>query len=121
MFQHAEHYSRILALAQENAEQRNNTREEGENRHDNGQNINPNQEKNELGSNQNTGVLDNIKKSSLFNNIKQNNQKISIDEAKFVTKIDTNNLEKKYSSLGDTKTSQENISSSINKLKSMKG
>ena len=49
MFQHAEHYSRILAVAQENAEQRNDTREEGKNRRDNGQNINPNQEKNELG------------------------------------------------------------------------
>ena len=52
MFQHAEHYSRVLALAQENAEQRNDTREEGKNRRDNGQNINSNQGKNELGSNQ---------------------------------------------------------------------
>ena len=53
MFQHAEHYSRILALAQENAEHRNDTREEGKNRRDNGQNNNSNQEtKIELGSNQ---------------------------------------------------------------------
>jgi len=56
MFQHAEHYSRILALAQENAEQRNDTREEGENRRDNGQNINPNQETNELGPNLGTDL-----------------------------------------------------------------
>ena len=56
MFQHAEHYSRILSLAQENAEQHNDTREERENRRDNGQNINPNQEKNELGSNQDTDL-----------------------------------------------------------------
>ena len=56
MFQHAEHYSRILALSQENAEQRNDTREEGKSRRDNGQNINPNQEKNELGSNQGTDL-----------------------------------------------------------------
>ena len=38
----------MLALAQENAE----NREEGKNRRDNGQNINSNQGKNELGSNQ---------------------------------------------------------------------
>ncbi len=56
MFQHAEHYSRILALAQENAEQRNDTREGGGNHRENGQNINPNQEINELGSNQNIDV-----------------------------------------------------------------
>ena len=56
MFQHAEHYSRIVALAQENAEQRNDTREERGNRRDNEQNINPNQEKNELGSNQDTDL-----------------------------------------------------------------
>ena len=53
MFQHAEHYSRVLALAQENAQQRNEPREEGKNRRDNGQNNNSNQEtKIELGSNQ---------------------------------------------------------------------
>jgi hypothetical protein len=56
MFQHAEHYSRIVTLAQENAEQRNDTREERGNRRDNEQNINPNQEKNELGSNQDTDL-----------------------------------------------------------------
>ena len=52
MFQHAEHYSRVLALAQENAEQRNEPREEGKNRRDNGQNNNSSQGKNELVSNQ---------------------------------------------------------------------
>jgi len=56
MFQHAEHYSRVLALAQENAEHRNDTREEGKNRRENGQNANSNQEKNELGSNQDPGL-----------------------------------------------------------------
>lgn len=45
---------------------------------------------------------------------------VSIDEGKIVTKIDTSNLEKKYDKLGDDKVSEENISSSINKLKSMK-
>ena len=52
-------------------------------------------------------------KSSLRNTV-------SIDEGKIVTKIDTSNLEKKYDKLGDDKVSEENISSSINKLKSMK-
>ena len=52
MFQHAEHYSRVLALSQENAEHRNDTRQEGKNSRDNGQNNNANQEKNELASNQ---------------------------------------------------------------------
>lgn len=75
-----------------------------------------------LGSRSNIGVLDNITKSSFYNkNTKPNNQKVSIDETKIVTKINTDSLEKKYSSLGDTRTSQESISSSINKLKNMKG
>lgn len=45
---------------------------------------------------------------------------VSIDEGKIVTKIDTSNLEKKYDKLGDDKISEENILSSINKLKNMK-
>lgn len=45
---------------------------------------------------------------------------VSIDEKKIVTTINTKGLEKKYDSLGDTKTSEENISSSINKLKTLK-
>lgn len=48
-------------------------------------------------------------------------QSVSIDETKVVTKIDTSNLEKKYESIGDTKQTQDNISSAINKLKNMKG
>ena len=47
--------------------------------------------------------------------------KIQIDDKTFVTDIKTDNLEKKYKDLGDIKTSNENISSSINKLKNMKG
>ena len=39
LFQHAEHYSRVLALAQENAENRNDTREEGKNRREDGLNT----------------------------------------------------------------------------------
>lgn len=52
---------------------------------------------------------------------KENKTKISIDDSKFIADITTDNLEKKYTSLGDTKTSTENISSSISKLKNMKG
>jgi len=56
MFQHAEHYSRVLALAQENAENRNDTREEKKMRRDNGQNINASQEQYEVELNQDTNV-----------------------------------------------------------------
>ena len=48
-------------------------------------------------------------------------EKIQIDDKKFVTDIKTDNLEKKYKDLGDIKKSSDNISSSINKLKNMKG
>lgn len=47
--------------------------------------------------------------------------KIDIDEKKFVVDINTNGLEKKYTQLGETKQTQENISSAIDKLKNMKG
>lgn len=46
---------------------------------------------------------------------------INIDDTKIVTKINTDGLEKKYDTLGDIKNSQENIASSISKLKNMKG
>jgi hypothetical protein len=46
---------------------------------------------------------------------------IQINEEKFVTDIKTDNLEKKFESLGDTQKTEDNISSAINKLKNMKG
>jgi hypothetical protein len=46
---------------------------------------------------------------------------ISIDDKKFVTEIRTDNLEKKYDSLGEIKSTSENISGSVNKLKNLKG
>jgi hypothetical protein len=61
----------------------------------------------------------NIKSSK--NNNTNNVDKINIDSSKVVTKIKTDDLEKKYTSLGETKSSQENIEGSINKLKNMKG
>lgn len=52
---------------------------------------------------------------------KENINNISIDETKVVSKINTDGLEKRYDKLGDKKESQENITTSINKLKNMKG
>jgi hypothetical protein len=45
----------------------------------------------------------------------------NIDDTKFVVKIKTDQLQKKYDELGEMKSSQEDISDSISKLKSMKG
>jgi hypothetical protein len=46
--------------------------------------------------------------------------KIEIDDSKFVVDVNTSGIEKKYGELGETKVSDENISSSVNKLKGMK-
>lgn len=46
--------------------------------------------------------------------------KISINETKYITDIKTSDLEKKYDNLGEIKVSNENIESSINKLKNLK-
>lgn len=45
---------------------------------------------------------------------------IDIDERKIVTKINTDNLEKKYDSLAQTQVSQNDISESVNRLKNLK-
>jgi hypothetical protein len=60
-------------------------------------------------------------KSYNHNKTINNRSKIDIDTTKIVTKINTENLEKKYSDLGDIQTKADNIESSINKLKHMKG
>jgi hypothetical protein len=49
---------------------------------------------------------------------KQNS--IDIDNTKFVGDINTQGLEKKYNTLGDIQTTQDNISDSVNKLKNLK-
>lgn len=54
------------------------------------------------------------------NKSSENNNKITIDERKFVTDIKTSDMEKKYDNLGETKVSEENIQSSIDKLKNIK-
>lgn len=46
--------------------------------------------------------------------------KILIDDKKVVLNIKTDDIEKKYDSLGEVKNSSENITSSVDKLKQMK-
>ena len=46
---------------------------------------------------------------------------ISIDESTHVVPIKTNDLEKKYETIGENKSTNENINSSISKLKSLRG
>ena len=64
--------------------------------------------------------VSNTKPKSFFEQEKKED-KITINSSKYVVDIKTTGLEKKYSSLGETKESEENIESSINKLKNMKG
>lgn len=69
------------------------------------------------------GVSNSGTKKSFFkeqNLSSQEANSIAIDDKKFVVDIKTEGLEKKYDSLGDVKTSQEDISNSINKLKNLK-
>lgn len=61
------------------------------------------------------------KMESFFAKEKSVKKNVNIDSSKVVTNINTQGLEKKYTDLGETKQSTENISSSINKLKDMKG
>jgi hypothetical protein len=61
------------------------------------------------------------KPSSFFDNVKEEKRaKVVIDDAKFVTEIKTDGMEKKYENLGEIKKSTENITNSINKLKNLK-
>lgn len=77
-----------------------------------------------LGKRSVEGVYINTNKPGGFfdSNKKQENKitKIKIDDAKYVTEIKTDGMEKKYDQLGDVKQSAENITSSINKLKNLK-
>lgn len=62
-----------------------------------------------------------FKKNSSVESNSMGRYNIAIDEKKVVTNINTDGLEKKYESLGERKNSSENISDSINKLKTLKG
>lgn len=52
---------------------------------------------------------------------KQPQSKVNIDDTKYVVNIKTENLEKKYTKLGEVKQTSDDISSSVNKLKNLKG
>jgi hypothetical protein len=67
----------------------------------------------------NNGVQ-NIQTSFLKKNISNSHQSVSIDDKKFVVDINTDNLEKKYNSLGEIKNTTDDISNSIDKLKNLK-
>lgn len=60
---------------------------------------------------------------SIDSKTKKRNQKISIDidDTKYVSKINTEGLEKKYETLGETKKEHNDTISSVNKLKKLKG
>lgn len=78
-----------------------------------------------IGKQSNTGVSNIVVSSSkpvsfFDNNATEKPKAITIDDSKFVTDIKTDNLEKKYTQLGEIKQSEENITGSINKLKNMK-
>lgn len=75
------------------------------------------------GKNSVSGVYNvvNNKPKSFFDSIDTNKtSKISIDDRTYVSDIKTDNLEKKYDKLGDTKETKETINESVNKLKSLK-
>jgi hypothetical protein len=59
------------------------------------------------------------KRNKQYNDEKSQN-KIIIDDRKFVTDISVDGMEKKYNELGNTKLSNENISESVNKLQNLK-
>ena len=49
------------------------------------------------------------------------NSNIEIDDTKVVLKVDTGGMEKKFDKMTESKSVKNDISSSVNKLKSMKG
>jgi hypothetical protein len=60
------------------------------------------------------------KKNNQYNNDEKIQNKIIIDERKFVADMNIDGIEKKYNELGNTKISDENISESVNKLQNLK-
>lgn len=61
-----------------------------------------------------------VSKTNKQYNSEKSQNKIIIDDRKFVTDISTDGIEKKYNKLGDTKLSNDNISESVNKLQNLK-
>lgn len=70
-----------------------------------------------------SGVTTNVNKPKSFLKSSDENvsTNISIDDKIYITDIKTDGMVKKYTDLGEVKQSNENISSSVNKLKQMKG
>jgi hypothetical protein len=62
----------------------------------------------------------NSKRNKQYNNDEKCQNKIIIDDRKFVTDISVDGMEKKYNELGNTKLSNDNISESVNKLQNLK-
>jgi hypothetical protein len=60
-------------------------------------------------------------KKSFKNSIPEKNKTIIIDDKKLVLNIKTDGLEKKFDSITEETSVDSDISSSVNKLKSMKG
>jgi hypothetical protein len=60
------------------------------------------------------------KRNKQYNNDEKSQNKIIIDDRKFVTDISVDGMEKKYNELGNTRLSNENISESVNKLQNLK-
>jgi len=75
-----------------------------------------------LKSIQNGASQNETRPQSFFDRNRQEQQQggIAIDERKIVTDIKTDGMQKKYEEFGETKTSNEDISGSVNKLKGMK-
>lgn len=67
-----------------------------------------------------SGVTNNKPRAFLKDAIEVTNT-VSIDDKVYVTDIKTDGMIKKYDDLGEVKKSDENITSSVNKLKQMKG
>lgn len=65
-------------------------------------------------------TISSTKPTSFFQEQKKDKTVVSIDDTKYVIDIKTSGMEKKYESLGEIKESEEDIVSSINKLKNMK-
>jgi hypothetical protein len=76
-----------------------------------------------VGKQSSAGVCNTVgytKPTSFFQEQKKDKTVVSIDDTKYVVDIKTSEMEKKYESLGEIKESEEDIISSINKLKNMK-
>lgn len=75
-----------------------------------------------VGKLQNKSVIsyENASPNKKSHKVSTNSNKIVIDEAKYITTINTKGMEKKFDNLGETTQTNENIDNNINKLKNIK-